>query len=207
MDGAEPIVHVVDDDEAMCEALQWLLESAGLRAETYTSAEAFLDAYQPAQPGCLVVDVRMRGMSGLDLQRRLVEQKIGIPVIIITGHGDVPMAVRAVKAGAVDFLEKPVNDELLVERIRSALELDARRREDVGQRNLAAARLARLTPREREVIDLLVACKINKQIAAELGMSEKTVEVHRRHIMRKLQVKSAAELVRAALLWGIPPPP
>jgi two-component system response regulator FixJ len=204
MPPTEPTVFVVDDDEAMCEALQWLLESAGLRVRTYDSAEAFLEHYQPGQPGCLVLDVRMRGMSGLELQSRLVQGGFGIPVIIITGHGDVPMAVRAVKSGAVDFLEKPVNDQVLLERIRHALELDARLQKVLRQRSDIAARLARLTQRERQVMDLVVACKMNKQIAAQLGVSEKTVEVHRRRAMRKLEVRSTAEFLRLAFLANAP---
>ncbi len=195
----EPIVYVVDDDEAVCEALRCLLESQGLRTETYTSAEAFLAACRPGQPGCLVLDVRMRGMSGMELHSRLAEEELQLPVIIISGHGDIPMAVRAIKAGALDFLEKPVSDALLVQRIRAALQVDAgnrRRRQEDGD---VLARLAALTDREREVMELVIAGRPSKQIAAELGIKEKTVEAHRKHVLGKLGIHSTVDLVRLVL--------
>lgn len=195
----EPTVFVVDDDEAMCEALTWLLESQGLSVATYNSAEDFLSAYDPARPGCLVVDVRMRGLSGLELQARLVEQGCPLPIIILTGHGDVPMAVRAVKAGAFDFLEKPVDDQRLLERIRAALALDAERRQAALARQLALMRLQTLTAREQQVLDLVVAGKPSKLIAFELGIAEKTVEVHRQRVMQKLEVRGVVELVHLVL--------
>lgn len=194
-----PKVFVVDDDEAMCESVQWLLESEGLAAVTFDSAEAFLEAYTPTQPGCLVLDVRMRGMSGLDLHAKLVEEGIAIPVIIITGHGDVPMAVRAVKAGVVDFLEKPVHDQVLLEKIRQALERDAHTRRELEERRVAAEHLASLTPRERQVLELVVAGRANKQVAAQLRIAEKTVEVHRKRVMQKMEVHNVVDLVRAVM--------
>lgn len=202
MTEAEPRVFVVDDDEAMCEALQWLLESEGLPVETYHSAEAFLETYHPRQPGCLVLDVRMRGMSGLDLQAYLAQKELGIPIIIITAHGDVPMAVRAVQGGAVDFLEKPVSDQVLLKRIRHALEIDAQARQELRQRADTAARLETLTPREREVMDLVTAGKASKHIATVLGIAEKTVEVHRKRVMHKMGVHNAVDLVRLVIADG-----
>ncbi|MCK4341119.1 MAG: response regulator transcription factor [Phycisphaerae bacterium] len=196
MTETEPTVFVVDDDAALCEALQWLLESEGLPVKAYDSAEAFLAEYESGQPGCLVLDVRMRGMSGLELQSKLSEQDFAIPVIIITGHGDVPMAVRAVKAGALEFLEKPVHDQVLLEHIRQALVLDARRRRELEKRSAIHTRMKRLTPREHEVMEHVVAGAANKQIAARLGIKEKTVEVHRRRVMQKMGVQNAVDLVR-----------
>ena len=195
----DPTVFVVDDDEALCEALQWLLESAALRVEAFHSAEAFLDAYDPQRPGCLVLDLRMRGMNGLDLQARLARDDLALPVIIITGHGDIPLAVRAMKGGAVDFLEKPVDDRVLLERIQMALGRDARNRAVHVQRADILARLATLSHREREVLEQVVAARPSKQIAIALGITEKTVEVHRKHILQKMRVRSSVELVRAVL--------
>ena len=196
---SEPKVFVVDDDEAMCGALQCLLESEGFPVVVYDSAEAFLQGYQAGQPGCLVLDVRMRGMSGLDLQARLAEQGLVIPIIITTGHGDVPMAVRAMRFGAMDFLEKPVNDRVLIACIRKALKEDARIRQELTQRGEVIARMKSLTPREREVMEHVLVGRANKQIAARLGISEKTVEVHRKHVMHKMDVHCAIELVRVVL--------
>ena len=180
--------------------LQWLLESAGLAARTFHSAEEFLGGYPPHHPGCLVLDIRMRGMDGLELQSRLAEHDITLPVIMLTGHGDIAMAVRAVKLGALDFLEKPVHDQLLVQCVRAALELDARRRAQRQQARDIAARLDTLTPREREVMNLVVTGKANKQIAAELQVTEKTIEVHRKRVMQKMGVRSAVAL--AQLIMG-----
>ncbi len=199
MKRAEPTVFVVDDDAALCEALQWLLESDGLRVQTHLSAEAFLAACPREQPGCLVLDVRMRGMSGLDLQLRLAEYGITLPVIMLSGHGDIPMAVRAVKAGAVDFLEKPVNAEVLLGRVRRALALDAKRRRERRARAELAARLESLTPRERDVLEMVLAGTPNKEIAAELGIGVKTVEAHRKQVMQKMGVRRAVELARAVM--------
>jgi len=198
----EPIVFVVDDDRAMRESLRWLLESVGLTVRTYANAADFLREYEPTQPGCLVLDVRMPGMSGLDLQADLVRRGTGLPTIVVTGHAEVPMAVRAVKAGAVDFIEKPFSDQLLLDRVRQALEIDRLEREVRRRREEARRRLETLTAREREVLMLVAAGKANKEIAAELGLSQKTVEVHRSHVMSKMFVDSLAELIRVAILAG-----
>ena len=199
----EATVFVIDDDPAVRESLQWLIESVGLNVETYSTAQGFLDAFDRDRPGCLVLDVRMPGISGLDLQDQLASQQVRIPVIIITGHADVPMAVRAMKAGVVDFIEKPFSDELLLDRIRAALELDARIRVNQSHRTEVEAYFAQLTPREREVMSMVVAGKSNKQIAAELRLSQKTVEVHRAHVMQKMHAESLAELVQMAVTLGV----
>ena len=198
----EPTVFVVDDDPAMRNSLRWLIESVGLAVAAYATAEEFLERYEPNRPGCLVLDVRMPGMSGLDLQDALVQRCITIPTIVITGHAEVAMAVRAVKAGAIDFIPKPFSDQLLLDRIRQALEQDRRDRETREHETDVARRVSHLTQREREVMDLIVAGKANKEVAAELGLSPKTVEVHRAHVMEKMQVASLADLVRIALLAG-----
>jgi len=195
----KPTVFIVDDDEAVRKALRLLIKSAGYGVETYGSAQEFLDAYDPTRLGCLVLDVRMPGMSGPELQERLSAQRIRVPVIIITGHGDVPMAVRAVKRGAIDFIQKPFDDRVLLERIEQAIELDARRQQQQLERARLEARMGRLTPREREVMDLLVTGKGNKEIAFELGLSRKTVDIHRAHIMMKLDLDSLADLLRIGL--------
>ena len=201
----EPTVFVVDDDPAMRNSLRWLIESVGLAVAAYATAEEFLERYEPSRPGCLVLDVRMPGMSGLDLQDALAQRRITIPTIVITGHAEVAMAVRAVKAGAVDFIPKPFSDQLLLDRIRQALEQDRRDRETREHETDVARRVSHLTQREREVMDLIVAGKANKEVAAELGVSPKTVEVHRAHVMEKMRVASLADLVRLALLAGRPP--
>ena len=199
----EATVYVVDDDKAVRESLQRLMESVGVVVETYPSAQAFLDGYDRARPGCLVLDIRMPGMSGLELQEKLADEGIGLPVIIISAHGNVEKAVRAMKAGAVDFIKKPYKGQLLLERIRQALELDARMRRKEEERAEVGARIARLTPREREVMHLLAAGKRPKQIAFELGLSRKTVDVHRGHIMMKMQVDSLVELARMIQTHGV----
>lgn len=192
-------VHIVDDDEAMRDSLKWLLESRGLKVELYESGEAFLQAYDSSFCGCLVLDIRMPGMSGLDLYEQLQARSSTLPVIFITGHGDVPMAVSALKKGAADFIEKPFNDQEMLRLIQSCLEQDrnaaARRAESAS----VAQRLDRLTQREREVLQLVVAGKLNKQIADELGISIKTVEVHRSRVMQKTGTNSVAELVQLTL--------
>jgi FixJ family two-component response regulator len=198
----EPIVFVVDDDRAMRESLSWLLDSVGLRVRSYATAADFLADHDPAQPGCLVLDVRMPGMSGLDLQAELARRGVELPTIVITGHAEVSMAVRAVKAGAIDFIEKPFSDQLLLDRVRQALEVDLEAREVRRRREDARRRLATLTQREREVLNLVVAGRSNKEIASELGVATKTVEVHRAHVMSKMCVDSLAELIRITLLAG-----
>jgi two-component system response regulator FixJ len=196
-------VFVVDDDQAIRSSLQWLIESVGLNVEVYPTADDFMRSYYPGRSGCLLLDVRMPGMSGLELQEHLLQKQIRIPVIIITGHGDVPMAVRAMKAGAVDFIEKPFNDELLLESIRKALAVDEKQRELQSQRARVAARLAHLTPREHEVMMMVTEGRSNKEIATALGVSAKTVEAHRARVMEKMEADSLAELVRMVLAAGI----
>ncbi|QIK37794.1 response regulator transcription factor [Caldichromatium japonicum] len=197
---AEPTVFVVDDDEAMRTSLQWLIESTGLPVKTYASASAFLADYYPGRAGCLLLDVRMPGMSGLELQTLLAREGFGIPVILITGHGDIAMAVRAMKAGALDFIEKPFHDEDLLRSIRQALDHDQRLRNERLARAETIRRLAELTPREHEVMVMVTEGKSNKDIAALLGVSTKTVEVHRARVMEKMQAESLADLVRMVLL-------
>jgi RNA polymerase sigma factor (sigma-70 family) len=195
-------VFVVDDDEAMRNSLKWLVETENLRVETFASAHEFLDAYYPGRAGCILLDVRMPGMSGLDLQAHLRGENIRIPIIIITGHGDVPMAVQAMKAGALDFIEKPFDDELLLSSIRRALALDAEQRLRQESRAELAMRLAQLTPREHEVMEMVTDGKSNKEIANALGVSAKTVEAHRARVMEKMGARSLAELVRMVLETG-----
>lgn len=195
---SEATVFVVDDDEALRKSLRRMLKSVGLAVETYPCAQAFLEDYDPSRPGCLVLDVKMPGLSGLELQEELARIGRRIPVIMISAHGDVEMTVRAMKRGAVDFLKKPYRGKVLLERVRQALALDARLRREEAERRRVAARLAGLTPREREVMALLVAGKAPKQIAFELGLSRRTIDVYRSHIMMKLQVDSVVDLVQLA---------
>ena len=195
----KPKVYVVDDDEAMRDSLKWLLESRGLKVELYPSGEAFLDAFDSGFCGCLVLDVRMPGMSGLDLYARLRARASTLPVIFITGHGDVPMAVSALKQGAADFIEKPFNDRDMLALIESCMERDRGAAAARAESASLMQRLERLTQREREVLGLIVAGKLNKQIADELGISIKTVEVHRSRVMEKMGANSVAELVHLVL--------
>lgn len=188
-DPAAPLVHVVDDDEALRDSLRWLLESAGYRVAAYATAESFLATFEPEQAGCLVLDIRMPGMSGLELQDKLNRRGHTIPIIFVTGHGDVPMAVNAVKKGALEFIEKPFNDQAFLVLIKKALAFDAETRR-------AVARFVTLTQREREVMKLIVAGKRNQDIAAKLSINIKTVEAHRANVMRKTNVDSLAELVQ-----------
>nr|WP_114649968.1 response regulator transcription factor [Pseudothauera hydrothermalis] len=195
---AEPdqIIYVVDDDEALRDSLVWLLESNGYRVSAYESAEAFLSGYSAQWIGCLVLDVRMPGMSGLELFEELGRRRCTLPVIFITGHGDVPMAVSALKKGAVDFIEKPFSDRDMLGLIEQCLTTEREQRAKRRQEADTARRLAQLTQREREVLDLIVVGKLNKQIADVLGISIKTVEVHRARVMEKMGVHSLAELVQ-----------
>ena len=195
----EPVVFVVDDDPAMRRSLRWLIESVGLGVATFETAEAFLQAYNGSQPGCLVLDVRMPGMSGLELQAALAARRLSLPTIIVTGHADVTMAVRAVQNGALDFLEKPFSDQILLDRIRQAIELDRQERARRDRQRHIAERIARLTSREQEVMRLVVQGKSNKEVASALALSPKTVEVHRAHVMEKMEVDSLAELIRNVL--------
>lgn len=192
-------IYVVDDDEAMRDALSALLRAVGLAVETYASAADFLENFERDRAGCLLLDVRMPGMSGLDLQRHLGKRDSDVPILLISGHADVPMAVEAMKRGAVDFIEKPIQGDLLLERVRMCLEADAERRAQRARHEEIRARIETLTSREREVADLIAQGIPNKTIAAQLGISVKTLDVHRSHILAKLRLRTNAELVRAML--------
>ncbi len=194
-----PLVFIVDDDEAVRNSLRLLVKSVGLPAAAAKSAQEFLAGYDSDQPGCLVLDVRMPGMSGIELQQELNARGAVIPVIFITGHGDIPMAVEAMQQGAFDFLQKPFRDQDLVDRIQLALAKDRTNRDELTQRSRIRERLATLTPREREVLDLIVAGKPNKIMAADLGLSQRTVEIHRARVMEKMAASSLAQLVRMTL--------
>jgi FixJ family two-component response regulator len=196
----DPIVFVVDDDEAVRSSIALLVRSLSLRAETFASAQEFLDDFDAEQPGCIVLDVRMPGMSGLELQETLAEMGAIIPIIFITAHGDVPMAVGALKGGAMDFIQKPFRDQDLIDKIQAALSRDAENRDSVARCESIESRIGLLTPREREVMELVVEGKANKVIAAELGLSERTVEIHRGRVMTKMLADSLPHLVEMALL-------
>lgn len=183
-------VYVVDDDQAMAESLSWLIESDGLKVKSYPEAQSFLSEYTPAQAGCMVVDIRMPGMSGLELQNHLKNLHDPTPLIFISGHGDVSMAVRAMKMGAVDFLVKPFSDQAILEALHSAIKVGKKRVSDYQYLIDIRQRIGSLTPREREVMDLVVKGYLNKTISAELGIGCKTVEIHRARIMRKMRAKS-----------------
>jgi FixJ family two-component response regulator len=201
--GTQPIVYVVDDEASLRDALKSLLRSVGLRVEAFGSGADFLNAKLPDVAACLVLDVRLPGVSGLDFQSELAKAGIHIPIIFITGHGDIPMTVRAMKAGAVEFLTKPFRDQDLLDAVQIALERDrARRKQDDSVREVRA-RFEALTPREQEVIGFVTAGLMNKQIAAELGVSEITVKVHRGNVMKKMSARSLADLVRMADTLGI----
>ena len=198
-----PIVFVVDDDVSVRESLRDLLESVSLRVEVFESADTFLASRLPDVPSCLVLDVRLPGRSGLEFQAELTKAGIPLPTIFITGHGDIPMSVRAMKSGAVEFLTKPFRDQDLLEAVRAAIERDRARREQESSIAALKTRFASLTSREKEVIGYVSAGLLNKQIAAEVGISEVTVKVHRRNIMQKMNARSLAELVRMADLLGV----
>ncbi len=198
----EVTVFVVDDDQAVRDSLALLVHSVGLQVETFASAGDFLDSYRPDRRGCLITDIRMPGMSGLELQERLCADGHHIPVIVLTGFGDVPTAVRALKGGAVDFLEKPFNPQALLDLVQQAIAQDAEIRAQAAHEARLAERKALLTPREQEVMELVVAGKANKVIAIDLSISERTVELHRARIMKKMQARSLAELVRMVLPPG-----
>jgi len=192
----EPTVFVVDDDIAVRDMLKWLLISVGLKVEAYDSAKAFLDGYTDNRPGCLLLDVRMPGMSGLQLQSHLQAQGIDIPTIFISGHGDVQMAVHAMKEGAIDFIEKPFNNQTVIDTVQSAINRVTASLSEETERAQKEAVLRKLTERERQVLDGVVSGKTNKQIANEYELSEKTIEMHRSKLMRKLGVSTMAHLVR-----------
>jgi two-component system response regulator FixJ len=192
-------IYVVDDDDTFRNSLQWLLESVGLSVRTFATAAEFLDAYAAGSPGCLVLDIRMPGMSGLQLQDQLASRGITMPVIFLTGHGDVPMAVAAVKKGALDFIQKPYNDQQLLDLVNAALKRDVSQREQEARSRQMAGMVASMTPREREVMDAVVSGKSNKMIAEELGVTIKTVEAHRARVMEKMGAESLAHLVRLVM--------
>jgi FixJ family two-component response regulator len=191
-----PTVFIVDDDAAIRFAMQALMDSVNLNHEIFASADEFLEKITGQRPGCLVLDIRMPGLGGLELQDELIRRGNTLPIIFITGHGDVPMAVEAMQKGAVDFIQKPFRDQELLDRIRQALATDEERREEQQQHVEVAGRLERLTNREREVFDLVVTGKPNKVIAYELGVSQRTVEIHRARVMEKMQARSLADLVK-----------
>jgi FixJ family two-component response regulator len=204
MSEATPIVFVVDDDPSVRHAIKRLLGSVGLQVELFGSAQEFLRSKRPDAPSGLVLDVRLPGISGLDFQRELAEANIHIPIIFITGHGDIPMSVRAMKAGAVEFLTKPFRDQDLLDAVQLAIERDRARRQREAEMATLRERFESLTPREREVLPLVVSGLRNKQIAAEIGTSETTAKVHRSQLMRKMGAESLADLVRMAEKMGIP---
>ena len=197
------MVHVVDDDEAMRQSMAFLLRTANIQVQTYETATDFLNALSQAKPGCVVTDVRMPGMSGIELLQRLRNLKVSMPVIVITGHGDVPLAVEAMKGGAVDFIEKPFDDEVLLGAVRAALSAHAKDGERQAQKATINSRLASLSNREREVLEGLVAGNPNKTIAIDLGISPRTVEIYRANVMTKMEAGSLSDLVRMALVGGI----
>jgi len=199
----EPTVYIVDDDDAVRDSLAWLLSSVKLPVRAFASAEEFLDALDPVPTGCVLIDVRMPGTSGLQLQEILKDRAANLSVIIVTGHADVPMAIRAMKAGAVDFVEKPFNDQQVLELVSKAMEKNTRAVRNIAHNDEIRGRYDTLTPRETEVFRGLIAGLPNKSIAADLGLSQKTIEIHRAKVMRKMQAKSFAELVAMATNLGL----
>jgi FixJ family two-component response regulator len=203
MNEAAPIVFVVDDEPAVCISLKRLLQTVGLATRTYASAQEFLRCERPDAPGCLVLDVQLPGLSGLDLQQELTAAKIDLPVIFITGYGDIPMSVRAMKAGAVEFLTKPFREQELLEAIHRGIEQSRVMRQNSAELRILQGRYALLTPREREVFPRVTIGLLNKQIAAELGTSEKTIKVHRGQVMQKMKAESLAQLIQMAGKLGV----
>ena len=199
-DKSQQIVHIVDDDEAVRDSLSLLLSSVGLQSRQYDSAPAFLESNFQQNTGCIVLDIRMPGMSGMDLHEKLNELGCHLPVIFITGHGDIPMAVEAMKRGAVEFVQKPFREQDLLDCINRALQLDAGRRESTQEVDSIRSRLATLTPREQQVMEMIVDGKANKVIAFDLNLSQRTVEIHRAHVMEKMNVRTTANLIKQVLL-------
>lgn len=200
----DPVVHLIDDDEGVRHSLAFLLTTSGFAVRVYASAQAFLDGSDSAQPGCVITDIRMPGLDGLELLRALNSRGAAFPVVVMTGHGDVPIAVEAMKAGAVDFLEKPFGDDVLLNAVRSAVERQARDSERDAEVRAARAKLELLSARERDVLERLIAGLPNKSIANEIGISPRTVEVHRAHVMSKMGVGSLSELVRLVVMTRAP---
>jgi FixJ family two-component response regulator len=201
-----PVVCIIDDDVSLCEALESLFRSVGLQVQVFGSAPEFLQSKLPDGPSCLVLDVRLPGLSGLDFQAELAKANIQIPIVFMTGHGDIPMTVRAIKAGAVEFLPKPFRDQDMLDAVQTGLERDRARRRSANDNSKLKASFDSLTPREQEIMGFVTAGLMNKQIAGEIGVSEITVKVHRGSVMRKMGAKSFAELVRMADTLGVRPP-
>ena len=204
MEQQHPVVFIVDDDPAVCSALRRLIRSVGLEAETFTSAHDFLNAKHVEGPGCVVLDVRLPDLSGLNLQEKLADANIDLPIIFITGFGDIPMTVRAMKAGALEFLTKPINEQQLLDAMQRGIEKHRRQLMRRGEMTELQTRYRSLTNRERQVFPLVATGYLNKQIAAELGTSEKTVKIHRGQVMAKMKAGSVADLVRMATMLGLP---
>lgn len=199
------VIHVIDDDIAVRDSLAFLLESADFKVKTYESALQFLSLLREAEPGCVITDVRMPGMSGLELVRELNRRAVAMPVVVITGHGDVPLAVEAMRGGVIDFIEKPFADDTILAALRTALQREQDSREIADERKLLAERLGSLSTRERQVLNGLVAGQANKVVALELGISPRTVEVYRANLMSKMRASSLSELVRMAVIAGVTP--
>jgi FixJ family two-component response regulator len=199
----QPVVCIIDDDVSLCEALASLFRSVGLQVQVFGSAPEFLQSKLPDGPSCLVLDVRLPGLSGLDFQSELAKANIQIPIVFMTGHGDIPMTVRAMKAGAVEFLPKPFRDQDMLDAVQTGLERDRARRRSASDNSKLKANFDSLTPREQEIMGFVTAGLMNKQIAGEIGVSEITVKVHRGNVMRKMGAKSLAELVRMADALGV----
>ena len=199
MNEYKPIVFLVDDDEAVRDSLSLLMKSVALSSRSFATAADFLAEYDPDCPGCLILDIRMPGMSGMELQQKLIDMRAILPIIFITGHGDIPMAVEAMQRGAIDFIPKPFRDNELLDRINKALEDDRINRESMLERDEVEERMKKLTPRETQVLELVVQGKANKVIAGDLEVSQRTVEIHRARVMEKMQVRSLAQLVRAVM--------